>query len=188
MLTDNQLDHIGGLLSLRETDEKIPIYCTQSVDDAIRSSVNFFLILEKYCPSVSVVHFPADGEMIVHNVRLKSHALEMRKSKYAPFDTDVIALGVENILYSPCVSEACLTDSFASILKRYDTVLFDGTFETNHEMPSVNGHVCMHTSEAFFLHHERSSPILYVHVNNSNKCTAKNLAHDGLEFPLRLSA
>ena len=170
LLTDAQLDHVGGLLSLREADG-LRIHATKCVLSTLREDTSFLSILERYtrveCREVEV-EGGEEGRLEVGEVRIDLHVVERRRPKYATRDSSVLAVGVEKkVLYSPCVSEGALTDEWADTLRAYETILFDGTFATSEEMPTVSGHAPMESTLAFFDKHSLPTPT-FTHLNNSN--------------------
>tara|TARA_B110000046_G_scaffold130449_1_gene136990 strand:- start:1261 stop:2793 length:1533 start_codon:yes stop_codon:yes gene_type:complete len=185
VLTDNQLDHVTGLLSVRETVTPLTIYCTQNVEATLRSSANFLNVLGTYV-SVNIQHITPGVPFVVAGLSVTPMILDNRTSKYASLDTEVLALNIEkSVIYAPCVSPAALTPKLASLLKDIPkaTVLFDGTFEHDAEMPTVNGHASMEHTLEFFKEHGIRPPT-FTHINNTN-CSnddAVALAHDGMEI------
>ena len=84
ILTDAQIDHIGGLLSLREAS-KIRIHCTKHVYDTLTQDTSYLDILSKYTKVNVVVleHFT------YHSITLTPHVLERRRPKYATDESEV---------------------------------------------------------------------------------------------------
>ena len=187
ILTDNQLDHIGGLISLRESRDVIPLYCTKDVQDAIQSSpADMFSILNSYS-SIRIVHLHPDESVLVEGITFTPYRMETRKSKYAALESSVISLGLHNILYSPCVSASCLTPKLVTILKKYKSVFFDGTFETSEEMSSVGGHASMNDTIDFISKNDLHAPI-FIHVNSTNKCQNYATGYDGMEMDIDINS
>jgi len=185
LLTDAQLDHVGGLLSLREADS-LRLHATQCVLSTLREDTSFLSMLERYT-AVECCEVAEGAELEVGDVRLHLHGVERRRPKYATQDSSVLAVGVEQkILYAPCVSAAALTDGWADTLRAYETVLCDGTFATSREMPRVVGHAPMDRTLAFVDEHALPRPI-FTHMNNSNPANweeeegGPSLAHDSME-------
>ena len=182
LLTDNQLDHVGGLLSLRQSDTPIHIYCRKNVCESLYTDTSLLQNLESYCKvQTHIIH----NTVNINGLNMCVHVLSNRKSKYASNATDVIALVIhDKILYAPSVAEEALDSNFAKIAAGCQHVLLDGTFYTRDEMPSVSGHVCVKDTLAFFEDNKLPKPT-FLHVNNTNDMCSKSdsqVAYDGMEF------
>ena len=213
VLTDNQLDHVGGLLSLRESNECVDIYCSPDVAQTLEPIV---ALVEPYT-QVKVHSFVETVEMC--GFELTPLVVGVRKARYAPNPTSVLGIEIvpsisknddkevdddddqqdlgDSIFVVPCVptlDNAVLLDA----CRRSSVVLFDGTFATSDEMPSVTGHVSMDLTCATFDKLCIPYPT-FVHINNTNvrviqdesecerRCTTNShhplqFAHDGMEF------
>jgi pyrroloquinoline quinone biosynthesis protein B len=49
MLTDSQIDHTTGLLTLRESDAPLELYCTESAYEDLTSGFPVISMLAHYC-------------------------------------------------------------------------------------------------------------------------------------------
>ena len=185
VLTDDQLDHVGGLLSLRESDSPLDLHCRPSVERSLRDDARVLHLLDSYC-GVRIHTLPEGDEVVVGGVSFRAHVLGTRRAKYASAPADVVALRVEGeALVAPCVAPEHLNDAFASLAGTCTTVLMDGTFYDEHEMPGVTGHVPMTIAWPFFEAHSLPPP-LFVHVNNTNVYSDRwTTVKDGTEIPLR---
>ncbi len=81
MLMDAQIDHITGLLMLREGKKKLNLYCTDSVWDDLNHGLPLAKVLSHYC---GVEHHEISG-------------LSADKSRFAPIDVP----GIEGIRFHP---------------------------------------------------------------------------------------
>jgi len=201
VLTDDQLDHVGGLLSLRESDDCVEIYC---FPDVARSIEPIVALVEPYT-QIKVHAFVDSTKM--YGFELTPIVVGERKARYAPNPTSVLGIeivpllpkvdfdtsddededdrnhegewknGSENegggggkysksIFVVPCVPTLDNIVLFDSC-RRSSIVLFDGTFATSDEMPSVNGHVSIDATCAAFDALRLPYPT-FVHINNTN--------------------
>jgi len=224
VLTDNQLDHVGGLISLRESGECVNIYC---YPDVARSIESVLALVEPYT-HVKVHTFIDVTQMC--GFQLTPVVVGERKARYAPHPTSVIGIEIvplmdktesttcenevahnetkvldpseydnhsKTIFVAPCVPTLDNIGLFDAC-RRSSVVLFDGTFATPDEMPSVSGHVSIDETCAAFDALRLSYPT-FVHMNNTNRrlldsdlsCSGlTNLApspqlqfaYDGMEF------
>lgn len=181
VLTDNQLDHIGGLLSLRESKDVINLYCTKNVEESLQEHTKFIDILK--CYTNIVIHSIPRHSFSIDGLIFEPYVLDTRKSKYCSIPTDVLAIGMYNILYAPCISDKALNNSLADVIRKYSTVLIDGTFSTMNEMPSVSGHVDMKSMCDFFDVNHLIQPF-FLHINNSNHNTDVATVVDNMQFDL----
>lgn len=180
VLTDAQLDHIGGLLSLRE-GAGLDIYCTTNMQHVLKNDTKFLDILSTYTCVRTVTEFTE-----IAGVNFKSHVIAKRRAKYASTESDVLALEIsisqKKMLVIPCVPELTVNilELVNNHIKHSHPVLFDGTFETDDEMPHISGHVSMEATKQ-----KIPEGLIFCHLNNTNKCmTIKGhmIAYDGLEL------
>lgn len=183
LLTDAQLDHVSGLLSLRESRTPIALYCTPSVHAVLEHDSHLLTMLRSYV--TVVVHelaSPCD-EVRLGKLHVQTQCIGTGTARYASRPSDVLAVTVSGtVLVMPCVPS--MTPTVVSLLRNPPAhVLFDGTFATDSEMPSVKGHVSMEETLRV-CEREELVPPTFVHINNTNHGLEQPtvLAHDGLEF------
>ena len=149
VLLDAQIDHVAGLLSLRE-GPPIELYCTPSVFEELTMSLPILPTLEHYCG----VHWhllPIAGDQTAAEFRLDAlpglrlHALAIpgKPPPYSPRRADPavgdnIAVLVEDmatgnrVFYAPGL--ASVGEPEMTWMQQAHCVLVDGTFWTDDEM------------------------------------------------------
>ena len=178
IITDAQLDHVLGLLSLRESKIPLTLYTTDSIYNTLSTHSQFLPILE--CYTTVTHHAIVDSQsFMIENIRITPHILSSRAPKYSTAKSDVLALIVGDILIAPCVSE--ITERVRHLMRQCRHSLFDGTFATASEMPSVSGHVSMEVTNETVSRHDLPSPH-FVHINSTNQTNQMLDVQDGTEF------
>lgn len=187
VLTDAQLDHVTGLLSMREA-ETLHLFCTDSIFSSLKET-GIPNVLSSYL-SLHVHTLIPGSTTTFCDLTFTPHWIESRACKYSSLPSHVLYVTFPNpsdakthsILLCPCLPSlppALLLDCAEST-----TVLMDGTFYDSREMPSVKGHVSVEETLSTF---SRSfiPPPVFVHINNTNRCSPSLLAsRDGMEFSL----
>jgi len=150
MLMDAQIDHVTGLLMLRE-GKGLPLYCTSSVWNELNTSLPLAPVLSHYCglhwrpletigdgPAMQPAHVPG-----VDGVRFRPLALSSKAPPYSPHRAhpevgDNIGLLIENVATGKSVFYApglgALEPQVYAALRQADCVLVDGTFWSGDEM------------------------------------------------------
>ena len=150
MLMDAQVDHVTGLLMLRE-GKPLPLYCTAPVWDDLNTSLPLAPVLSHYCglrwhelamigdgPGMQSVHVPG-----IDGVRFTPLALSSKAPPYSPHRTqpqvgDNIGLLIENlesgrsVFYAPGLG--AIEPQVDAAMRRADCVLVDGTLWQADEM------------------------------------------------------
>ncbi|MGN6233324.1 MAG: pyrroloquinoline quinone biosynthesis protein PqqB [Trinickia sp.] len=145
MLCDAQIDHVTGLLMLRERTSKLPLYATRPVLGDLSSTFPLIPLLGHYCGVEQHPIVPGESFRIapLAGVRFTAIAIESAAPPYsphrhAPVAGDNIALLIENIetgaraFYAPGLAQA--SDAIMAAMKSAQLVLVDGTFWTDSEM------------------------------------------------------
>jgi pyrroloquinoline quinone biosynthesis protein B len=208
ILTDGEMDHVAGLLSLRE-QKALRLACTKAVKNLLTAHFPLLPTLEKYCQIEHSV-FP------VEIAGLRISALELELDKAPPYARrparrgDVVGLRLEangrSLVYLPGLPGINLdVDEFVA---GCDCLLVDGTFWSEHEMigPGLSrrtaremGHVPV-GGQAGSLAWLRDLDIprkIYTHINNTNPILRKSsrerrlvsqagveISHDGMDIRL----
>lgn len=147
MLMDAQIDHVTGLLMMREARRPMELYCTGSVWEDLSTGLPLVQTLSHYC-GVNWCPLPTDGETEVQiphldgigfrPVPLISKAPPYSPNRYSPRTGDNVGLLMTNLasgqkaLYAPGLGE--LTPAFEAVMAQADILLVDGTFWTEDEM------------------------------------------------------
>jgi pyrroloquinoline quinone biosynthesis protein B len=206
-LTDGELDHVTGLLSLRE-HRKLRLICTRTVEKLLNKKFPLLPVLKNYC-EIRVSHFPVQ----IASLRISALDLGSKSPPYAAHSRQrglVAGLRIESakksVAYLPGLPE--ITVEVERFIASCDCLLLDGTFWSEHEMVSLGlskrtaadmGHVPIGGSHGT-LEWLRSLKIprkIYIHINNTNpilrnasrehKMVARagmEVAHDGMDIRL----
>jgi pyrroloquinoline quinone biosynthesis protein B len=150
MLMDAQIDHVTGLLMLRE-GKPLPLYCTGPVWNDLNTSLPLAPVLAHYCglrwhpletigdgPGMLPVQVPG-----IDGIRFTPLALSSKAPPYSPHRAqpqvgDNIGLLIENlesgrsVFYAPGLG--AIEPQVDAAMRRADCVLVDGTFWTGDEM------------------------------------------------------
>jgi len=146
LVVDAQIDHVTGLLMLRERRSPLPLLATSEVFDDLSSGFPIVDILSHFCQIKHYVLTP-DGSAFevpdVPGLSLQAVSLSSKPPPYSPFRGaprvgDNIGLifthpqTSQKVFYAPGL--AAVTDALLAIMSDCVAVLVDGTFWTNDEM------------------------------------------------------
>ena len=88
LLMDAQIDHVTGLIMLRELGSKLPLLATSEVFSDISSGFPITRILSHYC-GVAIAELPSDGRTVVVDalpgIELQTVAIASKPPPYSPF-------------------------------------------------------------------------------------------------------
>jgi len=151
MLMDAQIDHVTGLLMLRE-GKPIPLYCTAAVWDDLTEGLPLVPVLSHYCgvqwhilaPNhrQTPIDIPGIADISFTPVMLLSKAPPYSPHRQTSQPGDNLGLIIENkktgkrLFYAPGLGR--LEDHVLEAMHDADCVLVDGTFWTADEM-IING-------------------------------------------------
>ena len=146
LLMDAQIDHVTGLLMLRERKTPLPLLATPEVLSDIGAGFPITQILIHYC-GVAAQAIVCDGCGFgapgLPGVELQAVTLSSKPPPYSPFrgaprPGDNIGLVLTNpatgarLFYAPGLAE--VTPALLDLMAGCSVVLVDGTFWTNDEM------------------------------------------------------
>tara|TARA_R110002073_G_scaffold26847_5_gene87481 strand:- start:162 stop:1061 length:900 start_codon:yes stop_codon:yes gene_type:complete len=191
LITDAQIDHVTGLLTLREHNKPWDIYCTEAVHDDLTTGFPVFNILGHFRginwheikTDLESFIIPAAPGLIFTAVPLKSEAPPYSPHRHNTVPGDNVGIRVEdtrtgkNVFYAPGLG--VVEDHVLEFMRNADVVLVDGTVWTDDEMSKEGisdkraqemGHI--NQSEdggtiSFLNSMERPRKIL-IHINNTN--------------------
>jgi pyrroloquinoline quinone biosynthesis protein B len=185
ILTDGEMDHVAGLLSLRE-QKSLRLICTSVVKNLLTREFPLLPTLENYC-RIRHSTFP------VQIAGIQIFALELKTEKAPPYSRrparrgEVVALRLEanhkSFVYLPGLP--AINKSVSEFVADCDCLLVDGTFWSEREMISLGlskrtahamGHVPI-DGEGGSLEWLRALKIprkIYTHINNTNPILQKN--------------
>ncbi|MGJ9416405.1 pyrroloquinoline quinone biosynthesis protein PqqB [Massilia sp. CMS3.1] len=195
MLMDAQVDHVTGLLMLRE-GKTLPLYCSASVWDDLNTSLPLVPVLSHYCgvrwhalhavdggPAMLPVEVPG-----IEGIRFTPLSLTSKAPPYSPHRThpgvgDNIGLLIEDldkgtsVFYAPGLG--AIEPHVEAALRGADCVLVDGTFWTQDEMTELGfsrksaadmGHLPQSGAEGMIavLDSIDARRKILIHINNTN--------------------
>ncbi len=143
MLLDAQIDHVTGLLMLRE-GKRIPLYCTASVWSDLTTALPLAPVLSHYCGvawhELALPPLQVPG---IEHIRFTAIALSSKAPPYSPHRQhpqtgDNIGLLIEDtvsgkaLFYAPGLG--ALTGPVEAAMRAADCLLVDGTFWHADEM------------------------------------------------------
>jgi pyrroloquinoline quinone biosynthesis protein B len=145
MLVDAQIDHVTGLLMMRERTSTLPLYATTPVFHDLSSGLPIVPLLGHYC-GVEQHHIVLDEPFTIAPVKgvrftaipIDSNAPPYSPRRDAPLAGDNIALLIENIatgaraFYAPGLGE--VSPQVRDAMHAAQLVLVDGTFWSETEM------------------------------------------------------
>jgi pyrroloquinoline quinone biosynthesis protein B len=152
MVMDAQIDHITGLLMLREGKKKLNLYCTDSVWDDLNHGLPLAKVLSHYCgvehheitglstdkTRFAPIEVPGIAGIRFHPLPLKSKAPPYSPHRANPQPGDNNGLLIENtetgktLFYAPGLGE--IEPHVLEAMQKADCVLVDGTVWTGDEM------------------------------------------------------
>ena len=197
MVMDAQIDHITGLLMLREGKKKLNLYCTDSVWDDLNHGLPLAKVLSHYCgverhaidglsadeTRFAPIEVPGIAGIRFHPMPLKSKAPPYSPHRDNPGPGDNNGLMIENtvtgkkLFYAPGLGE--IEPHVLDAMKIADCVLVDGTVWTNDEMITLG---LTQKTAADMGHLQQSGPggmievldgvgarrKVLIHINNTN--------------------
>lgn len=192
LLMDAQIDHVTGLLMLRERAAALPLLATPEVLSELDSGFPITRLLSHYC-GVAPHPVPTDGRMFtapgLEGIELQAVPLASKPPPYSPFrgnprPGDNIGLVLRNpqsgarVFYAPGLGE--VTPELLALMATCAVVLVDGTFWTGDEMQRLGlspkaaadmGHLPQSGPGGMIEHLARlpaTTRKLLIHVNNTN--------------------
>lgn len=191
LITDAQIDHVTGLLTLREHNKPWDIYCTEAVHGDLTTGFPIFNILGHFRginwheikTNLEPFTIPAAPGLRFTAVPLKSEAPPYSPHRHNTVPGDNVGIRIEdsrtgkNVFYAPGLG--VVEDHVLEFMRNADVVLVDGTVWTDDEMSKEGisnkraqemGHI--NQSEeggtiSFLNSMERPRKIL-IHINNTN--------------------
>ena len=149
ILMDGQIDHCTGLFMLRERAAKLPLWCTDPVEEDLTRGNPVLRVLEHYC-GVQRQRIMLDGAWFevpgVADLRFRALPLSSKAAPYSPHREQTVPgdnIGIlihdrhtgATAFYAPGLGE--ITPPVFDAMSGADAVLVDGTFWTDDEMPRL---------------------------------------------------
>ncbi|NMM37469.1 MAG: pyrroloquinoline quinone biosynthesis protein PqqB [Glaciimonas sp.] len=193
LLIDAQVDHVTGLLMLRE-GKPIPLYCTASVWDDLTTGLPLVPVLSHYCGvqwhplpimqnRMEPIELPGFDGIRITPLALLSKAPPYSPHRENPHPDDNIGLMIENrksgkkVFYAPGLGE--FEPHVEAAMRSADCLLVDGTFWTADEMIRLGfstkfaaemGHLPQSGSGGMIecLDRMDADRKILIHINNTN--------------------
>ncbi|GAA6140548.1 pyrroloquinoline quinone biosynthesis protein PqqB [Hydrogenophaga sp. 5NK40-0174] len=149
LLIDAQIDHVTGMLMLRERNSRLPLLVTPEVRSDLSDGFPLTRMLSHYC-GLDINELPVDGTPVdvpgVQGLQVQPVALDSKPPPYSPFrgnprKGDNIGLIIDNpetgqrVFYAAGLAE--VTPELLALMQSASIVLVDGTFWTNDEMQKL---------------------------------------------------
>jgi pyrroloquinoline quinone biosynthesis protein B len=188
MLMDAQVDHVTGLLMLREGKE-LPLYCTAQVWRELNGALPLVSVLSHYC-GVRWHDMKIEGVQVpgIDGIRFTPLALHSKAPPYSdhrndPHPGDNIGLLIEDmqtgqsVFYAPGLG--AIDPQVDAALHEADCVLVDGTFWRADEMIALGfsgktaadmGHLPQSGDDGMIavLDRVKARRKVLIHINNTN--------------------
>jgi pyrroloquinoline quinone biosynthesis protein B len=191
VLMDAQVDHVTGLMMLRERNSPLPIYATRQVFDDLTTGLPLVKTLAHYCTvDQHVIHpdqngfeiAPLDG-LVFKPIPLSSKAPPYSPHRHDPHPGDNIGLLISeaptgrSVFYAPGLG--VIEPQVKQAMQQADVLLVDGTFWTDDEMIKLGlsskraidmGHLAQSGPNGMIntLAELPSKRRILIHINNTN--------------------
>ena len=146
LLMDAQIDHVTGLIMLRERGSRLPLLATPEVLSDISSGFPITGILSHYC-GVATTELPSDGRTVtvegLPGIEVQTVAIASKPPPYSPFRGnpragDNLGLVIQSpvngarVFYAPGLG--AVSPELLELMASCSVLLVDGTFWTEDEM------------------------------------------------------
>ncbi len=191
LLMDAQIDHVTGLLMLRERNSPLPLYATEQVLTDLAQALPITRVLSHYC-KVDAQLLPIDGNALsipplsqttFLPVPLLSKAPPYSPNRDHPHAGDNIGLIIHNtisgarLFYAPGLGQ--VTEPVLAAMREADVLLVDGTCWSDNEMITLGlskktagmmGHLAQSGPGGMIelLDTLSARRKILIHINNSN--------------------
>lgn len=204
LLMDAQIDHVTGLLMLRERSTPLPLLATPEVLSDLGEGFPVTRILSHYC-GVQALALQPDGRPQdvpgMPGLQVRPVVLSSKPPPYSPFrhcprPGDNIGLILENpaggtrVFYAPGLGG--VTPALMDLMATCQAVLVDGTFWTDDEMQHLGlskktaadmGHLAQSGPEGMVAQLDRLPAgvrKILIHINNTNPILRNDSAERAL--------
>jgi pyrroloquinoline quinone biosynthesis protein B len=203
LLMDAQVDHVTGLLMLRERGAPLPLYATEQVKADLSDGLNIGRVLEHYCGLDWRPVLPGRGGFQIApllRTRFTPVSLDSKAPPYSPHRNDPhpgdnIGLTItdtrsgRSAFYAPGLG--ALTPAVTDAMAGADVLLVDGTFWSADEMIRLGlsgksaadmGHLPQSGPGGMMevLDRMPASRKILIHINNSNPILREDSAERAL--------
>jgi pyrroloquinoline quinone biosynthesis protein B len=204
LLMDAQIDHVTGLLMLRERQSPLPLLATPEVLGDLGEGFPVTRILSHYC-GVEPHPLRLDGESMavpgLPGLAIQAVLLSSKPPPYSPFRNsprpgDNMGLLIDNpatgqrVFYAPGLGE--MTPGLLALMARCSVVLVDGTFWTEDEMQRLGlskksasdmGHLPQSGPQGMIAQLDTlpaTTRKILIHINNTNPILREDSPERGL--------
>ncbi|MDJ0518957.1 MAG: pyrroloquinoline quinone biosynthesis protein PqqB [Trichodesmium sp. MO_231.B1] len=198
LLSDGEIDHTAGLMILREADEPLQIYGTDSVRQGLTEGFSLLRVLKHYC-GVNWVNIEPGSTVNLSNndnlgLEVEVFSLPSKPPKYMRSSLPVEGNWVVGftfrdrdsggvVTYAPALAE--LSDSILERLENSDCILVDGTFWQDNELLALGtstrtaramGHLPLSGDDGSLIRLSKlsSKRKIFTHINNTNPILIAN--------------
>jgi pyrroloquinoline quinone biosynthesis protein B len=210
ILMDAQVDHVTGLLMLRERSSPLPVYATQQVFSDLKTGLPLVNTLSHYCtvseqliqPDNQSFGIAALANLAFTPISLSSKAPPYSTHRNDPHPGDNIGLSItdtqsgKTVFYAPGLG--AIEPQVQRAMQQADVLLVDGTFWTDDEMLRLGlsakratdmGHLAL-SGPGGMIEILKAYPTkrrILIHINNTNPILredseqAMELARCGIE-------
>ena len=190
LLTDAEIDHTAGLMILRESADSLPVYCTDTVRQALTEGWPLLRVLKEYCgvnwsalePGSAFDLGGASG-LAVEAFQLPAKPPKYARSEAAVAGDWVVGLTFRDrtsggvVTYAPALAE--LSQSVLERLEASDCILVDGTCWQDDELLALGvstrnaramGHLPLSGDDGSLARLSQLSCTrkILIHINNTN--------------------
>lgn len=207
VLMDAQVDHVTGLMMLRERNSPLPIYATRQVFEDLTTGLPLVKTLAHYCtvdqhlidPEQESFSIPQLNGLLFKPITLSSKAPPYSPHRHDPHPGDNIGLLItdsatgKTAFYAPGLG--VIEPQVEQAMRQADVLLVDGTFWTDDEMIALGlsskraidmGHLAQSGPggmiEALSSFPEKRR--ILIHINNTNPILREDSAQ-ALELKTR---
>lgn len=207
VLMDAQVDHVTGLMMLRERNSPLPIYATRQVFEDLTTGLPLVKTLAHYCtvdqhlidPDQESFSIPQINGLLFKPITLSSKAPPYSPHRHDPHPGDNIGLLItdsatgKTAFYAPGLG--IIEPQVEQAMRQADVLLVDGTFWTDDEMIALGlsskraidmGHLAQSGPggmiEALSSFPEKRR--ILIHINNTNPILREDSAQ-ALELKAR---
>lgn len=165
-LTNADIDHVLGLLLLRQQDTPVVVYASDKTKTALTWIDD---VLTNFC-GIEWRNITTDFQPL--NGKIDFRIIELHTSVAFQFRD---AISGATALFAPSAGE--LTDELRRAVQESTVVIFDGTFWTDRELAAVRpgarsarqmNHLSISDGSLEMLRQSPASRKIYIHINNTN--------------------
>ena len=193
LLTDGEIDHTAGLMILRESNEPLQIYGTDTVRQALTEGFSLLRVLKDYCGVEWSVIEPGSvidlGDLEIETFLLPGTPPKYMRDRASSQGNWVIGFTFRDrasdkvATYAPALAE--LTPSIIDRFESSDCILVDGTFWQDDELVKLGmstrtaltmGHLPLSGEDGSLNRLSQLSPSrkIFTHINNTNPILIDN--------------